>query len=729
MWVLLANLGFAAELKPLELTLSPGSTIEVLPALVVGRVDVVVHDNTVDLAEQVGWTLGTGITRIRPIDMAGHWLLTLELKDPGQPRASKGPAQAMPSKTVRADRTSTGWALTVVPALAHTPAPYRPVDLIGTLEGKLNRAECPTAPLALRALSGSDSTWESDALGFTPDLPRWSAGEPSVSSLDGIGEIRALLRKSPPESQRLEYQLGALHRNIGHDREAAYYFTVAAQRGGPHASAAWFQAAQSLLSVKQWDRAVESARAAVREGGAPQYAVLVLGVREWATGGPDQAGYGRVLSGTAADANSQLIAGVLLTEGNCALEAQQPLDAAASRLRGFRQQLAMILLGDSHLAEGNIGKAATTLAKVEPASLTPEVQQLLRSRTRLLALLRQPAATWRSQVPNLTSGSDLAGTAGLENLYLLGQVFHHLGEDRQAIDAYSELIRRKPQLAVGHIGAELATQWALRSDELFARGRPIEALSLHRGAWTPALAHHLKDLAPLRKVATGFTDADLPQRAQAAWRAVADEERARGLDGRGSVVELLRLYIVTSSTADALDAVAWLRREGTQEADRDTVALLEGDAALQNFDPVRARKAWGTLSSGSRLASQARTRLALLNATEGRCEEALPHLDERAATPVPEFDPDVIHEARLKCMLAVGRDADAATEALTAAGLTTSDQSASWKAWRATRLAAENKRTPPKQLADATSAGTDIWGALAQEEERHRAFIAAHRED
>lgn len=720
MWILLANLTFAAELRPLELTPSPGSTVEVLPALVVGRVDVVVHDNVVDLREQVGWTLGTGITRIRATDMAGHWLLTLELKDV---------AQKIPSKTVRAERSSTGWTLKVVPSRATTPAPYGPVDLSGALEGKLNRSECPAAPLALRALTGSDSTWVGDALGFTPNLPSWSAGETVVSSLGEIASLRSHLRldQAPAERQRLEYQLGAVHRNIEHHREAAYYFTAAARRGGPNAQAAWFQAAKSQLSVRQWDRAAVSAKAAVSEGGSPEFAVQVLGVVEWATGGLDKAGYGRVLSGTAADADSRLIAGVLLSEGNCAAEAQFPLDKAIPELRGEKKQVARILLADSYLAKGDIGRAATELSKVDPSSLTVEVQRVLRSRTRLLGLLGQPAASWSSFVPDLTRDSTLAGAPGLENLYLLGQVFHHLGEDRQSIDAYSDLVRRKPSLAVGHIGAELAKQWALRSDELFARGRPIEALSLHRGAWTPTLAHHLSDLAPLRKVASGYTDADLPQRAQDAWRAVADEERVRRLDGRASVVELLRLYIVTSSTADALDAVSWLRREGTQEADRDTVALLEGEAAMQDLDPARARKVWATVGPKSRLAPQARTRLALLNATEDRCEEAIPDLSERAANPAPEFDPDLIHEALLKCMLAVGRDDEATAEALTAAGLTTSDQSAGWKAWRATRIAAENKRVPPKLLAEATIAGADIWGALAQEEERHRAFIAAHR--
>ncbi|GDX79435.1 hypothetical protein LBMAG42_12460 [Deltaproteobacteria bacterium] len=710
MLTLLATIAAAA---PLELHLSPGSRVEVLPALVEGRADVVIYGNRADLREQLSNTLDTGVTRARIADMAGHWMLTLEL--------------AEPHTIVRAGQIDDAWQLSVVPRPFGSAAAYGPVDLDGALAGELDPTTCAAAPLPLSPLPASDSAWGEAALGFVPELPLWSEAEPSVSGWREIDDTRALARRKGADLERGDYRLGALHRDLGLSREAAYYFTRAARHGGNHADAAWFQAAKAQLAVRQWDAAATSARAAAAAGGAPEYTALVLGVREWATGGPNQAAYGRVLAATAPDADAQLIAGVLLAEGDCAAEAQAPLDRALSATEGARRPLAQMLLAEATLRSGDLDAATRMYAAVDGNALPLETRRLLRTRSLLLATLRAPAATWSAQVPDLTRDAALPGAAGQDSLYVLAQVQAALGDEKAALDAYADLLRREPRLAAGRAGRELIGLWTTRSAALLAEGRAVEALSLHRGIWAAALAPHVADLASLRSIASGYAEAGLPDRAMETWRTVADQERARGLDGRGSVVELLRLYVATGANEDALDAVAWLRREGVDAATKDTVALLEGDAALQTRETARARRAWETVGPRSSLRMAAITRIALLDAADGDCANALPGLDAAAAAaPVPEVNDEVVHEARFRCMIATGRDPEAASEARTLAGLAASDRAASWQTWRASRLAKGTATPPPAMLTDSAAKTPGIWGALAAEETRHQRFVAAH---
>lgn len=710
MFTLLATIAIAA---PLELHLSPESRVEVLPALVEGRADVVIHDNRKDLHEQLGNTLDTGVTRARVADMAGHWMLTLELADP---RA-----------IVRAARVDDVWQLTVAPRPLGSAAAYGPVDLAGALAGELSSTACSAVSLPLAPLAASDSPWGEAALGFVPELPLWSEAEPSVSSWGEIDDTRALARRKGADLERGDYRLGALHRDLGLSREAAYYFARAAERRGPHADAAWFQAAKAQLAVRQWDAAARSARAAATSGGAPEYTALVLGVREWATGGPNQAAYGRVLAATAADEGGQLMAGVLLSEGDCAAEAVAPLERALATIGGARRPIAQMLLAEATLRAGDLDGATRMYAAVDGNALNLDSRRLLRTRTLLLALLRGPAATWSAQVPDLTRDAALPGASGQDSLYVLAQVQAAIGDEKASIDAYANLLRREPRLAPGQAGRELVRHWIARSDALIAEDRVVEALSLHRGLWTAALAPHVADLASLRTLASGYAVAGLPDRAMETWRTVADQERARGLDGRGSVVELLRLYVATGANDDALDAVAWLRREGIDATMKDTVALLEGDAALQTQETQRARHAWASIPARSPLHLAAAARIGLLDATEGDCAGAIPALDAAAAAaPLPEVDDEVVHEARFRCMVAMGRDPEAASEARMLAGLAASDRAASWQTWRASRLAEGGSAPPPAMLAASVAKTPGIWGALAAEETRHRSFVAAH---
>lgn len=710
MLTLLATIATAA---PLELHLNPGSRVEVLPALVEGRADVVVYGNRADLREQVSNVLDTGVTRARLADMLGHAMLTVELADPGT--------------IIRATQAGDVWQLHVVPRPFGSVAGYGPVDLAGALAGELSPGTCSAVPLPLSPLAASDSAWGEAALGFVPELPLWSEAEPSVSGWREIDDTRALARRKGADLERGDYRLGALHRDLGLSREAAYYFARAAERGGPHADAAWFQAAKAQLSVRQWDAAAQSARAAAAAGGAPEYTVLVLGVREWATGGPNQAAYGRVLAATAPDADAQLIAGALLAEGDCAAEAQAPLERALATIEGTRRPITQMFLAEATLRAGDLDGATRAYAAIDDGTLDLDTRRQLRTRTLLLALLRGAAATWGAQVPELTRDAAVPGAAGLDSLYVMAQVHGVLGDQKASIDAYADLLRRQPRLAQGRVGRELVDRWAARSEALLTEERVVEALSLHRGLWTPALAAHVAELGVLRRIARGYASAGLPDRAMELWRTVADEERARGLDGRASVVELLRLYVATGSADDALDAVAWLRREGIDATTRDTVALLEGDAALQTKETARARRAWEGIATRSPLHLAAAARIGLLDAAEGDCAKAIPALDAAAAAaPLPEVDDEVVHEARFRCMVATGRDPEAASEARTLAGLAASDRAASWQTWRASRLADGSATPPPAMLADSAAKAPGIWGALAAEETRHRAFAAAH---
>lgn len=697
----------AALALPLELHTSPGASLEVLPPVVEGRTDVVLHGNRVDLDGQVAWSVETGVARARTLDLGGDWFLMLEM--------------ASPDTTVRAEATPYGFSLTTVPLEGGERPAQGPPDLAGALAGRLDDHTCPGPALAIAPLSGHASRWYVDALGDAR-LPVWSAAEPSIVSWAEFADTRTLAATAAAgERPTLLYRLGAIARDLGHHREAAYYFGLAADAGAP--APARFQAAGAQLEVRNWAGAAASARRGVAAGGAPEVAIEVLGRVELVQGGPHVAGYGRVLAASAVDPDAHLLAGVLLADAGCIVEGKKTYERAVRHGYGAQRELARMLLAESHLAAGDLPAAARGFGDVDGVRLESDTRRVLRGRTRLLAILDASPRQWGSFVPDVAHEAARPAEAGAEALYQLAQLYAHLGEERESLEAYADLMRRYPRLATTPIATEYAQTWLRRLDRLFAEGRTLEALALHRAAWSPALADQLTDPEPLRKVALAYGAEGLRDRALMVWRSVADLERVHGLDGRESVRQLARLYVANGNYEDAMDAVDWLRRQRPDAVAAAEYAVLEGRAALSNGEPARARRAWASAADSAEHGLEARTRVALLDARDGHCDAAITPLEgAAAAAPVPEVDDELVREALVRCLLATGRAPEATTQAILSAGLAPDDAARDWTTYRAARMDGETAGAARPLLADAAQATPGIWGALAKEELAQRDF-------
>lgn len=695
---------------PLELRLSPGARVEVLRPLVRGRAEVIVHENHEDLAPQVGWTVGTGIHRARAWELGGDQLLALTLE--------------ADQTGIEARQTDTGVELFVVPLLSPLPPVPDGRSVLAALAGNVDQSACAMPALALSPLDGSDSHWSVDVLAAPPLLPAWSAAEPAVVRWTELWDTRRLVARAntPEASERAAYRLGALYRGLGQHREAAYYFERSARAGGAHAAVAWFQAARARLEVRDWEAARRHARAAQAAGGPPEMALVAILWAELHTGGEGVLGMGRALASVGLTSEHERLVGVALTRGDCAVEAAPLFQRSQRTAVGAEAALAQVLLADSLLLAGDIPAARRGYAAVPAEGLAEPVRRILRTRTRHLALLELPVERWGSMLPELERSARLPGEAGVENLHLLAQVDARLGLERESVEAWATLVARNPLLASGRVGAALTSAWAGRTERLFAAGRPMDALALHRAVSPEAIATHLADSSPLHAVAIEYARSGLPEQSLAVWRAAAALEGRLELDTRPTVLEMARLYVATGANADALDAVAWLRRH--RWADGDELGLLEARAAAGAGDAARARRLFVSLRNSPMRGAEARLRLALLDADGGRCAEAVEPLATAVATPVEGIDPARVLEAQTRCLLATGRPAEAAKAATTVAGLASHDDVRAWAGARAARLEQEASGAVPPLVAKAATQGEGIWGALAREEETQKAWGA-----
>ena len=706
---LLAQLAFAL---PLEMTLSPGASLEVLPPAVPGRADVVVHDNHVDLGAQVGWTVGTGISRARVWELGGDQLVVLSLDDQ--------------SSAVIATRTDGGVLLSVV----GLQAPLAPLSAgrsaAEALRGELDDAPCAAASLALAPLSGADGRWSLEAVARAPALPEWAAAEPPIVRWSELWDTRRSLARAHTVvvRERLTYRLAALYRSLGQEREAAYYFDQAASQGGGHAALAHFQAAHARLAVRDWEAGRKSARAALRAGGSPEMVLSALLWAELQEEGPDALGMGRALASAGLPVEHERLAGVALNRGECASEAVALFSRSRRRATGREAAFTQLLLADSQLLSGDLDAARRSYAAVPSAELSPPLRRLLRTRTRHLALLELPVSRWASLLPELERGAREPGEAGLENLHLLAQVEAKLGLDRDSVESWAQLVGRADRLAKGPVGAALAASWATRSERLFAAGRAMDALALHRAVPRAALLRHLSNTAPLHSIAGAYAEAGLRERALSVWGDSAELERRLGLDSAPAVLEMARLFVQAGRHADALDAISWLRRHRSG-ASSGELALLEADAQLAAGRSDEARRLLRGLVASPKEGAAARLRLSLLDASTSRCVEALPSLQAAAAAVRDGVEGLRVQEALVRCQVAVGTPATAAEAARTAAGLAGHEDVRAFTGARAARLERGASAVKPSLLAESAAADPGIWGALAREEAAQAAFGAA----
>ena len=325
---------------------------------------------------------------------------------------------------------------------------------------------------------------------FVPRLPQWQEAEPPRSDWQAVADLRAALFVRHEKSDEAEryYRMGALHRDLGHAREAAYYFAISRDKGGERGLTE-LQRAGSLLSSHQWDAARDAAWNAWKLG-APEDSVLeVLGVIALATHNPNAGSTALVMAHTTARPDSLALAGAMLLENGCPDEAI-PILRTAQRYLNRRDPSkaaeARLMLVDSLILSGQMETAGEVLGDLTEKDLPPEQAGVLRARNRLLALLRLTPDKWASLIPGLNTLRHQRGAEAAESLYLLGQVQEWLGEDEGAIDTYLDLVDNHRRLMEGAPAKRLVATWIRQNRKMLEEGKDLEAMKLHTAIWRPA---------------------------------------------------------------------------------------------------------------------------------------------------------------------------------------------------------------------------------------------------
>ena len=711
-----------ANAAPLQLRVSPGATLELLPAVQPERAEILVYDNRVDLRPQIQGRYD-GVRGIRVVDMGDLWVVNVQLR----PEA--------PALALRAGED--GWSL--VPALS------------GAVTAPPALAPCASTPLPISPLQRGDMSYGLDPLHYHIASPRWTDAEPAGPGehLSGqamqamIDDLRGALFVRHEQIDRVSalYRLGALHRDTGRTREAAYYFHQAAAEasaaGGaphPHLSTISLQLASALVPTARWEDARAAAQAAAAAG-APEDTVLeMLSAIALAEGGAQAADTAIRLARASARPMARALSGALLMQQGCAAQVVPILQEVLPWLRRLDPERAAesrAMLADAMILTGRFDEADDLLAAIGEREVSPQLAGILRARTRLLALLRLSPDQWGSMAPGLdklrnNTDPDLEAEEA-ESLFLLGQIQEWLGDDQAAIQTWQRLLDRNRRLESGQPAKRLAAAWARRDAHLHAEGRIEEAMALHLAVWRPGLSERLDDPEPLRRIAEDYRRLGVYHRAVSLLGTVAEMEGRLGRDDQRTVFGIADIYLQMGLPELAEDALRVLRARALQPGIAARVAVLEGQIAEQAGDRARARARYAAATAAPEIAPEARARIAALDMAAGDCAAALPHLDAALddAGARAAIGEGVLRLWRAACL------SDRNPEGAAVEGFRAAQALQDSKIQRfAGHISTESARTAaiPTPGNPAPPDPPDIWRLLEQEEEAAVTFAADLRE-
>ena len=639
----LLALAWGAELR---LEPSLGATVQVLPPVAPARVDVLIHRNSENLRAQVR-DPHDGLRSARALDLGGDWVVTVWL--------------ASPTDTAEVLPEAGGWRVHAIPAPPRDVGEMPAAPTIEELHAGIEVPACPVAALPLTPLAGHDAIWGFDAHDFDADLPVWTEAEPpGPASWTAIALLRRVMPNTHAkrERSRLLYALGAMHRDLGQAREAAYYFDSAATLSAEGEGFAELQRAGALLQVRKWDAAVQAAWDAHDRGAPDESVVEILGIAAMADAGASGVAVGRALAAASPRPDLQMVAGTLLSRDHCTREAVVALRAAEAGLTGEPQQVARLLLTDALLLAGAPLDADDVLARVDTRQLRPQWQGLARARGRLLPMLLQTPDQWLASVPALQKASKGEAPDGAESLWLLGQIYEKLGEDRAALDAYGELVDRYHKLGDGSPGERLVHAWNARVAALLRMGRPVEAMGLHMAAWRPVMGRRMLEPGTLPDLAHAYADASLLDRALSVLQDVTEIQGRVGADSHATAVDVAALYLRMGRPQEALDATTWVLRAKVPPALAAPAMDLRAQAYAALAQATEARAAYTALLGDSTLGAHAGVQIGLLDAAAGQCAAAVTRLGP-LVDQVTGPEQAQARAARDRCLVAIGRAPEA----------------------------------------------------------------------
>lgn len=535
------------------------------------------------------------------------------------------------------------------------------------------QAACGTAPRSpFWALRGSDGARKAAAPTLT-ELPRWVEAEPAVADWE-ILKVR-----EGRQSAEKRYTFGAIYRDRGHDREAAWYFARAVEAGGPPAAA--LQLAAARLRLGDAEGARRAAELTERAGGAPVdaaeirvRAALLEGLLDPAPahellGGPDR---------VAPDPHQAMIAGMLLLQCGCDDEAARVLTWAQDELPGE----GVIPLVDALVLTGQVNAAAQALADT-PSTHGSSVDR--RVRELLVGALTSEPERWGVVEPLLALlPSDDAAFIGARIAWLRG-------DDAAAARLVARLLDERGELARGDVGVIFARAWEAGVAARFATS-PLNALTFHSEVWRPSSEFALRTTDTLATLADAWMTLGAPEEALELRTIAAGIEGREFLDGTESVLAIAEAYLAAGRYEEALESFAWLDTH-PGKADPAARALLRGRVYAALGDTVRARAAWAGVRAPPAAVDEAALRIALADANAGACGL----LERRPWTTLPDdIGPGVVLLGQLRCADRARDDARAVALARQSLDVITDPATLAWV----------------RRRAGVPATGVDVWQAL-----------------
>ncbi len=579
--------------------------------------------------------------------------------------------------------------------------------------------EAAAAPLEgpLRPIAGDGIALAMEPWDYTPvysPTPPWLP----KSSWEAVDRARnAMLSAESADAElQAQYRLALHYLELGFAKEARFYLDRATRRPGPIPQRDLSLArGRVALANGGWDEAREHYKAAHRLGASPVAVVEGLAIVSLATGFPSRAPTARALAERAGRPESQLLAAELLQRDGRFAESRPILEALGPLEREADRQRAQLRLGDALYADGNHPEAVRAWS-----SAAPDVASV---RQAMLSIINGRPIDWAKAVPMLVQASIPRTDAGAEALYLLAQIDLQIGSREDAISGLAAILSRYPRKASGSDVPERF--WAVYSthvSELAEAGRWFDIAALHESVWSPTVRRAVRDSRVLVDVADAYARVGLPDRSVTVLREAVSVLVAMGSDDPDLVLRLARLYADTERWADGLRTLDYLRRNTPMRGREAEVAMLEARLHAGAGDLGAAAAAYRLAAQSPVWKDEATLQLALLDAEAGRCDAGAATLSALLFSPEGETrytDPRP-WLALSRCLRTQGDATGAARAARVASERTASPEEARYADWLA---AIAEGWTDPKRV-EALAGGSDVWAALAREQQDANAFSA-----
>ena len=718
---------------PLQLVTSPEAQVQLLPMVQPGRSEIIVYDNHVNLRVQIKDKQFDGIRRIWATDLGDIWVVNVILENL--------------NTSLDVVREETNWKLSPRFNPQQDSLAVQAISLSEIAAGAVY-PNCTHSALTISPLVRSDMTYAVDPADFVPLLARWSDAEPVASSWEDVSSVRALLSgtaqvhgsEGMPEARgagehsvalpalggkaALLYRLAALHRNLGHAREAAYYFQEARQYNQEKALAT-IQYAGSLFDARELDQAEAAAWEAWRAGAPEESVVELLAGIAVARQKPDAA-IALSLAHTTARPASLLLSGALLVQAGCPQEAIPVLEKSVRYLRRTdvrRATEGRMLLVDAYLLSGKMDEAEKMLSQLHESDVSKDWAGILRARSKLLTLLRQTPDAWSSMIPTLNQFRSSLTPEGDESLYLLGQIQEWLGDDRTAIETWLLLLDHNRHLAQGQPGQKLTQAWMRRAQKLMEEEKTMEAMALHTTVWRPFMADLIKDPQDLKPLAQAYLDLGLYTQAMRLLGVIADIEGREKLDDQKTILTIAQTYLGMGHPDLARDAIAVLSTRTLSSEISGQMWILNGLIAEAEGKHEDALAAWRQALAYPETALEAEGRLARTAALNAQCTEALPSLQRVLENAEVRTR---LGEGSLRSLYAWCLDQDknpegSTVEAYLATKALKDDNSRRFVSYLSEKAATQAKVPQPGGPSRPTD--PDIWTLLGDEEKAHVQFV------